>query len=104
MRILDYIEYSVSPGMKVLICGVVIVAILVIHWWEPSRKRKRREPNRDGLFQYTEVDPSGYARQTPPAAGNAGRNRLPQRHETLRQLDEYADLLKQHRINDFDDV
>ncbi len=106
MRLLEFIEYSVSPATKFTICAAIGFAIYIVYYWEPNKNKKKKETKKEntGFLQYTEVDPRDYDQSDHLIKPVEQNHTITDRHPTLEQLDEYVDQLKRHNFQSIDRV
>lgn len=102
MRFLEYVEYSVSPTVKFAICLVLFLAIVVVYFWEPKRKRKKK-PQLEGIMQHVEVDSREYGEDSMKLLERPEMPLLA-KNQTLDDLDDYLKTLKRYHIKNLDDV
>ena len=98
MRESWFLEYSITPEIKILICAALALCLFVVHIWNPRRKRRQREFIRHRLLEYLDIDPSEYGREK-------GKLMIPDiqpprltSNPTLERLDDYVKILKEQTI------
>ena len=99
---IEWQQINVSPIWKFLICDLLFIALFVVYWWEPNRRKEAVRPEEDE--NKFEIDPSqmvGSINLLEPAIDHKKRST---QHVTLELLDEYAKELKKHHIRSFDEV
>lgn len=103
MRILDYIEYTVSPEVKIGTCLLLLGAIIVVYLWEPMRRR-RSKPAEKGIMRQVEVDPVEYSQKVNGWYKKSTKGLSTENNRTLVQLQHYVKELQQEKIHNLDDV
>ncbi len=104
MRLLEFIDYTISPVLKFLICGILALAIFIVHFWEPRRKRKLIIPKNQGILNDLEFDPAEYSQDMRSLIPAEEETLFGAHSETLEALDDYIKALKRHQINSIDEV
>lgn len=104
MWIFDYIDYSVSPRTKILICLLISVALWVVYMWDPERRRKKVDLSENSVMNYIEVDPEKLQASAKVLRPKKEKKSMTAQSTTLEHLDEYVKELKRLRINNIDDV
>ncbi|MFH1741205.1 MAG: hypothetical protein ABIH23_19555 [bacterium] len=104
MRLLDFLEYSVSPWMRFTACGVLGSALYFLYRWDPERRSQEEENDR--LF--SEISPQPPASRTALATFYGDR---PEESEvgdktrsTVIELEQYLDALAHSRVESLDRV
>ncbi len=107
MRILDYLEYSVSPTTKFIICLLIALALFVVYLWEPERKKKKRkkvEQRPQGFLNYIEIDPKTLEGDAELLKPSDRVTQISGNDVTLNHLDEYIKTLREYQINSLDEI
>lgn len=103
MRLLDYIEYSVSPEIKIGTCVFLLGAIIVVYLWEPLTQRKKKAKEK-GIMRHIEVDPEEYSQRSQGWYQKSTKGLPAENNRTLALLQHYVNELKQEKIHNLDDV
>jgi len=103
MRVLDYIEYSVSPEVKIGTCVFLLGAIIVVYLWEPLTRRTGKTKEK-GIMRHIEVDPEEYSQRLNGWYKNTTKGLSTENNRTLSLLQHYVNELKQEKIHNLDDV
>lgn len=103
MRLLDYINYAITPETKFTICAVLFAAIFVVYFWEPNKKRGKK-PKNNGIMRDVDIDAGEYSKKTDALVDSGANATRSEEHQTLQQLDQYVEVLKRHKIHNLDDV
>lgn len=103
MRLLDYIEYSVSPEVKIGTCVFLLGAIIVVYLWEPLKRRTKKVKEK-GIMRHIEVDPEEYSQRLNGWYKNTTKDLSAENNRTLALLQHYVNELKQEKIHNLDDV
>ncbi|RJP26620.1 MAG: hypothetical protein C4527_14865 [Candidatus Omnitrophota bacterium] len=105
MRILEFIEHSVSPTTKLIICTAIGLALFVVYYWEPNRKQKKPAQKKNtGFSGYIEVDPNQYDEPDKMIGPIENKKASMDRHPTLEQLNEYVEQVKRYKFENIDRV
>ena len=102
MQFLNYIEYSVSPTIKILICVMIGISLFVVYIWDPDRRKKESKKTENTLTNYVEVNPQEIATNS-KLMKPKGRT-YPHSNATLEHLDEYVKSVREYHINSLDEV
>lgn len=89
-----------------LICLIIAISFFVVYFWRPEEKKQDKKPDvNNRVLNYVEIDTSEYGARS-DALKPCKQPRRPKKNsqETLQQLDEYVRSLREHRINQIDDV
>ena len=103
MLILESLEYSLSPAVKLLVCLIIGFAIFIVFLSNPGKSKKKGVKPFDSNIQYTEIDPADLVQGKsdwlqPDLKKRSAVN------STLEHLDEYVKTLKRHHIRNLDGV
>jgi len=99
-----FLEYTITPEIKLVICSVLAASLFVVYIWNPGRKRKKREMIHSRFLEYMEIDPGEYGRGQEKWMIPEIQPSRPTPHPTLEKLDEYVKALKVQKIRERDDV
>ncbi len=103
MRVFEYIEYAVSPEVKIGICFLLLAAIIVVYLWDPIQRQKVK-PKEKGIMRQLEVNPKEYAKQDRGWYKKRSNRIVKENDQTLVQLQQYVKALHEEKIHNVDDV
>jgi len=55
VRLLEFLEYSVSPWIRILTCGLLGGALILLYRWDPERHKDERTD--DAPYSGVEIEP-----------------------------------------------
>ncbi|MFB3787246.1 MAG: hypothetical protein ACE15F_12850 [bacterium] len=99
-----FLEYTITPEIKLVICSVMAASLFVVYIWNPGRKRKKRELIHSRFLEYMEIDPGEYGRSQEKRMIPDIQPPRPTPHPMLEQLDEYVKNLKVRNIRNIDEM
>ena len=104
MRLLNFLEYSVSPWMRFMACGVLGSALFLLYRWDPERVAQDNEDNESCTELPLQPPVSESALAT--FYGNRGKESetSDKSRSTLIELERYLDALSEHRVRSLDQV
>ena len=104
MRILDFLQHSVSPEMRCGACAILGGALLLLYRWDPERRteeQEREQPCGEILGDH----PVGRSPLTTLSGDGVGQSETGDKtHPTLIELENYLADLKRHQIHSLDHV
>jgi len=104
MRILDFLQYSVSPWVRLLTCAVLGTALYLLYRWDPERSERdeeERQPYSEFSLEPLENDSAWEALS---GDGISDSKSSEEKETTIIELERYLSSLRRHRIQDLDRV
>ncbi|HPA46580.1 MAG TPA: hypothetical protein PLG59_19935 [bacterium] len=104
MRLLEFLEYSVSPWIRILACGLLGGALILLYRWDPERHSQAGMD--DDPYSGVEFEPPLSRRSVETFYGT--HSDLTESREksqtTVIELQRYLDALSRNRIESVDRV
>ncbi len=104
MRILDFLQYSISPWVRILACLILGSALYFLYRWDPERSQQEEEDNRP-YGEYSLEPPDDETGWEAFSGDGSSDSVTPEnRNTSVIELERYLNSLKHHRIQSLDKV